>query len=76
MDEITSVQLSGGVLTLVINAAYLGDIQIWTFTFSVDLLILRPTLLVPPPRPSEDVVRDTTREFEPHVRLAQKKRRR
>jgi hypothetical protein len=69
MDEIASVQLSGGVLTLVINAAYLGDIQIWTFTFSVDLLILRPTLLAPPPRPSDrfkDVIKDPTREFEPH----------
>ena len=45
MDEIASVQLSGSVLKLVVNAGYLGDVQIWTFTFSADLLILRPTLL-------------------------------
>jgi hypothetical protein len=28
-----------------INAGYLGDVQIWTFTFSADLLILRPALI-------------------------------
>jgi hypothetical protein len=78
IDEIAAVQLSGGVLTIIVNAAYLGDIQIWTFTFSADLLILRPTLLDPPPRGSDrlkDVFKDSASEFPSHVGLAHKEQR-
>jgi hypothetical protein len=52
------------------------QMQIFTGTVDVDLLILRPTLLAPPPHGSDrfkDLIKDSAVEFEPRVGLAHKK---
>ncbi|AGB26959.1 hypothetical protein Mycsm_06855 (plasmid) [Mycobacterium sp. JS623] len=49
IDEVAAIQISGGIITFTIHAAYGGDVQIVAFTFAADLLIFRPTLQPSPP---------------------------
>ena len=48
IDEVAAIQISGGIITFTVHAAYGGDIQIVAFTFAADLLIFRPTLQLSP----------------------------
>jgi hypothetical protein len=71
LDEIASVDISAGRMSLVVHAAYQGDTEIRAIAFSADLLIFRPSLLLPV-APSDDLLRkvlsDRVREL--HVILS------
>jgi hypothetical protein len=61
LDEIASVNISGGSVNIVIHAAYQGDAVAPNVAFSADLLLYRTTLYDPTPHPRWPIVKKEVR---------------